>query len=129
MRARIAILHGGWSAERPVSLVSGKAVAEALRERGHDAYLVDVQRDLPALLKALDPRPDAVFNALHGHGGEDGTIQGVLDMLRLPYTHSGILASSVAMSKPAAKRLLATFGVPSPRGVLAPRNEVATRHV
>ncbi|HET8729004.1 MAG TPA: D-alanine--D-alanine ligase [Alphaproteobacteria bacterium] len=127
--ARVAILHGGWSAERPVSLVSGQAVETALKGRGHDTYLVDVGRDLPALLRALEPKPDLVFNALHGHGGEDGTIQGVLDMLGLPYTHSGVLPSAVAMSKPMTKRVLATHGVPSPEGLVARRDDVATRHV
>lgn len=129
MAKRIAILHGGWSAERPVSLVSGAAVAEALKERGHDAHLIDVTRDLPALIDALTPRPAIVFNALHGHGGEDGTIQGVLDMLGLPYTHSGLLPSAIAMSKPMTKRLLAGHGVRSPKGVVAPRDRVATSHV
>lgn len=129
MAKRIAILHGGWSAERPVSLVSGAAVAEALKERGHDSYLIDVTRDLPALIDALTPRPSIVFNALHGHGGEDGTIQGVLDMLGLPYTHSGLLPSAIAMSKPVTKRLLAAHGVRSPKGIVAPRDHVATSHV
>jgi D-alanine-D-alanine ligase len=129
MAKRVAILHGGWSAERDVSLVSGKAVERALKGRGHDVRLIDVKRDLPALLRALEPRPDVVFNALHGHGGEDGTIQAVLDMLGLPYTHSGVLPSAVAMSKPMTKRVLASHGVPSPRGIVAPRDEVATRHV
>jgi len=127
--ARVAVLYGGWSAERPVSQMSGKAVEKALRSRGHDAYLVDVTRDLPALIRALDPRPDVVFNALHGQGGEDGTIQGVLDMLGLPYTHSGVLASAIAMSKPVTKRLLEGLGVRTPRGIVVPRDEVATRHV
>lgn len=81
---RVAVLKGGWSAEREVSLVSGREVAKALREEGYDAYEVDVTRDLDRLLAALTPRPDVVFNALHGRGGEDGTIQGVLEFLRLP---------------------------------------------
>jgi D-alanine-D-alanine ligase len=120
----VAVLMGGWSAERAVSLVSGKAVADALEKSGYTVTRIDVQRDLPALLAALTPRPDAVFNALHGRGGEDGCIQGVLEMMEIPYTHSGVLASSIAMDKPAAKALLATIGVPSPQGVLVERDDL-----
>lgn len=118
----VAVLMGGWSAEREVSLVSGAAVARALEEEGYQVTVVDVQRDLAGLMTALsDPRPDAVFNALHGRGGEDGAIQGVLEFLGLPYTHSGVLASAVAMDKPMTKRLLETVGVRSPKGVVLER--------
>ena len=89
---RVTVLHGGFSTEREVSLSSGAQVAVALREAGFDVSLIDVTEDLPALLAALSPRPDAVFNALHGRFGEDGAIQGVLDWLGIPYTHSGVRA-------------------------------------
>ena len=114
----VAVVMGGWSAERPVSLVSGEACAQALDEAGYCVTRIDVTHDLPALLEALTPPPDAVFNALHGRGGEDGCIQGVLEMLRIPYTHSGVRASSIAMDKPATKRLLQTVGIASPEGVV-----------
>ncbi|HRJ62410.1 MAG TPA: D-alanine--D-alanine ligase [Azospirillaceae bacterium] len=118
----VAVLMGGWSAEREVSLVSGAAAARALEEEGYQVTVIDVQRDLAGLMAALsDPRPDAVFNALHGRGGEDGTIQGVLEFMGLPYTHSGVLASAVAMDKPMTKRLLATVGVRSPQGLVLER--------
>lgn len=118
----VAVLMGGWSAEREVSLVSGAAAARALEEEGYQVTVIDVQRDLAGLMAALsDPRPDAVFNALHGRGGEDGTIQGVLEFLGVPYTHSGVLASAVAMDKPMTKRLLATVGVRSPQGLVLER--------
>ncbi|WP_026871589.1 D-alanine--D-alanine ligase [Inquilinus limosus] len=130
MQARsVAVLYGGWSAEREVSLVSGKAVAMALRDRGHRVQLIDVGRDLDALLRALRPAPDVVFNALHGKGGEDGTVQGVLDMLGLPYTHSGVRASAIAMSKPLTKLVLASAGVRTVRGAVAPPQQVAERHL
>ena len=97
MSKRVAVLMGGWSAEREVSLNSGAMCAKALERSGYDVVAIDVQRDMNALLAALDPRPDAVFNALHGRFGEDGTFQGLLDVLQIPYTHSGLLASAVAM--------------------------------
>src|SRR5579871_6381007 len=111
-KRKIAVLMGGWSAEREVSLSSGKECAAALRQRGYDVRTIDVSRDLEALAAALKPRPDVVFNALHGRGGEDGTVQGVLEFLRIPYTHSGVLASAVAMDKPMAKAVFAKAGLP-----------------
>lgn len=129
MKKAVAVLHGGWSAEREVSLVSGRAVAAALRERGHRVDLIDVSRDLEALLRALRPAPDIVFNALHGKGGEDGTIQGVLDMLGLPYTHSGVRPSAIAMSKPATKQVLGAVGVRTARGVVAKPERVIEGHL
>ncbi|NJO55085.1 MAG: D-alanine--D-alanine ligase [Rhodospirillales bacterium] len=105
MSIRVAVLMGGWSSERDVSLVSGAAVADALRQGGYAVEAIDVHRDPKKLLSSLDPRPDVVFNALHGRYGEDGCIQGVLDILGVPYTHSGLLASALAMNKPMAKRL------------------------
>jgi D-alanine-D-alanine ligase len=121
---RVAVLKGGWSAEREVSLSSGRDVAKALRGEGYDVYEIDVTRDLDKLVGALTPRPDAVFNALHGRGGEDGTVQGVLEFLRLPYTHSGLLASALAMDKPAAKAVFAAAGLPLARGKVVKRADL-----
>lgn len=112
MTAHVAVLMGGWSAEREVSLVSGASCAKALQDAGYQVTTIDVQRDVGALITRLYPRPDAVFNALHGRFGEDGCIQGLLDILGIPYTHSGVLASAVAMDKPMAKRLFAAEGIP-----------------
>jgi D-alanine-D-alanine ligase len=109
---RIAVLQGGISAEREVSLNSGKQVMAALRAAGFEVFAVDVTADLGALIAALAPRPDAVFNALHGRFGEDGCIQGVLDYLDIPYTHSGVRASALAMDKAAAKAVFAQAGLP-----------------
>ncbi|CAK0761146.1 D-alanine--D-alanine ligase [uncultured Gammaproteobacteria bacterium] len=115
---QVAVLMGGWSAEREVSLIGGASVVKALIEAGYRVSVVDVHRDLDALLKALTPRPDVVFNVLHGRGGEDGHIQGVLEFLHIPYTHSGLRASAVAMDKALTKQILANAGVRSPRGVV-----------
>ena len=109
--SHVAVLMGGWSAEREVSLVSGAAVANALKRLGHQVTTIDVQRDVGALLTRLFPKPDCVFNALHGRFGEDGCIQGLLNILDIPYTHSGVLASSLAMDKPAAKNVFKAVGI------------------
>jgi len=122
---RVAVLMGGASAEREVSLVSGKACAEALRTEGYDVTTIDAGRDVAALIAALDPRPDVVFNALHGRYGEDGCIQGVLNLMGIPYTHSGLLASALAMDKPMAKRIFAAAGLRCPGGQLVTREEFA----
>lgn len=119
MRRDVALVMGGWSPEREVSLSSGRECAKALEARGYRVRTIDTEGDLPALLRALEPRPDVVFNALHGIGGEDGTIQGVFEMLRLPYTHSGVLASALAMHKPTAKAIFAQAGLPVVDGVVA----------
>jgi D-alanine-D-alanine ligase len=111
MSRRVAVLMGGWSSERAVSLVSGAAVAKALAEAGYQVELIDVQPDPGELLARLTPRPDVVFNALHGRYGEDGCIQGLLNILRIPYTHSGLLASAMAMHKPTAKQMFADAGI------------------
>jgi D-alanine-D-alanine ligase len=105
----VAVLMGGWSAEREVSLVSGEAAVAALRERGWRVSALDVGRDLPARLAEL--RPDVVYNALHGRHGEDGTVQGLLEVMGIPYSHSGVLASALAMNKAMAKRLFASAGL------------------
>ncbi len=109
---RVAVLHGGMSAEREVSLRSGAQVMEALRTAGFEVVPVVVGEDLGQLIAALSPPPDVVFNALHGRFGEDGTIQGVLDYLGIPYTHSGVRASAMAMDKAAAKAVFAAAGLP-----------------
>jgi len=123
----VAVLMGGWSPEREVSLSSGYECAKALADRGYAVRVIDVSRDLPALLRALEPCPDVIFNALHGIGGEDGTIQGVFEMLRIPYTHSGVLASSLAMHKPTAKSIFRAVGLPVVEGVVAGLEELALR--
>jgi D-alanine-D-alanine ligase len=113
---RVAVLFGGMSAEREVSLASGRKVITALAEAGYDVVPIEVGDDLRAVIAALDPRPDAVFNALHGRFGEDGAIQGVLDWLGIPYTHSGVRASALAMDKAAARAIFAAAGLPIARG-------------
>ncbi|HWA81397.1 MAG TPA: D-alanine--D-alanine ligase [Acetobacteraceae bacterium] len=115
---RVAILQGGISPEREVSLSSGEQVSAALREAGFDVVPITVGEDLPALIAALTPPPDVVFNALHGRFGEDGAIQGVLDWLGIPYTHSGVRASALAMDKVAAKAAFAAADLPVARHVL-----------
>jgi D-alanine-D-alanine ligase len=112
MTRHVAVLMGGWSAEREVSLASGAACAKALKQAGFDVTPIDVQRDMGALITRLYPKPDAVFNALHGRWGEDGCVQGLLNILGIPYTHSGLMASALAMDKPTAKRLFEDAGLP-----------------
>lgn len=124
MSRKVAVLMGGWSAEREVSLVSGAAVSRGLKEAGHNVITIDVQRDMGVLLTRLFPRPDVVFNALHGRFGEDGCVQGLLDILDIPYTHSGLLASAVAMDKPMAKRLFAAAGIKVAEDKIVTREEV-----
>jgi D-alanine-D-alanine ligase len=126
MSKTVALLMGGWSPEREVSLSSGRECAKALVDHGYRVKAVDVGHDLPDLLKALEPRPDVIFNALHGVGGEDGTLQAVFEMLRIPYTHSGVLASALAMHKPTAKTLFRAAGLPvADGGVFLPEELAA----
>lgn len=122
MSTVVAVLAGGWSVEREVSLVTGEAVHQALLSRGTDARLVDVGRDIGQVLAEL--KPDVVFNALHGRFGEDGTIQGLLEILGLPYTHSGVTASALAMDKPVSRELFTAAGLPVPDGVVVARDEL-----
>jgi D-alanine-D-alanine ligase len=122
---RVAVLYGGISAEREVSLSSGKQVIAALHSAGFAVTPVEVGADLRAVLAALDPAPDAVFNALHGRFGEDGAIQGVLDWLGIPYTHSGVRASSLAMDKAAAKAVFCAAGLPVARGRVVDVSDLA----
>ncbi|MGH6976921.1 MAG: D-alanine--D-alanine ligase [Stellaceae bacterium] len=125
----VAVLMGGWTAEREVSLVSGRECAKALTGLGYEVCSIDVTRDLAAMVRALTPAPDVVFNALHGRGGEDGTVQGVLEFLRVPYTHSGVLASAVAMDKPTARSVFAAAGLPLAEGRVVTRDEIAAGDV
>jgi len=127
MAKHVAVLMGGWSQEREVSLSSGRGCARALREAGYEVTEVDVDRDIAARLTEL--RPDVAFNALHGRVGEDGTIQGVLEVLGIPYTHSGVLSSALAMDKHQAKVIFKASGIPVTDHVIANRADVARSHV
>jgi len=119
---------GGWSAEREVSLRSGKACADALERLGsYRVSRIDVTRDIAATLKAL--KPDCALNVLHGRPGEDGTLQGLLEIIGIPYTHSGVMASAVAMQKDIAKTVLKAANVPVPGGMVVTRQEAAARHL
>ena len=111
MNGHVAVLMGGWSKEREVSLVSGAAVATALKDTGFQVTEIDVHQDAATLLTQLYPIPDKVFNALHGRFGEDGCVQGFLNILGVPYTHSGVLASALAMDKPMSKRVFKEVGI------------------
>lgn len=126
MSKRIAVLKGGLSSERDVSLVSGAACAKALREQGYEVSEIDAAHNLWDQLHEADP--DVIFNALHGDWGEDGRVQGVLDMFGAPYTHSGVMASALAMDKHRAKAVLRDVGVNVPEGILVPRLEAAADH-
>jgi D-alanine-D-alanine ligase len=123
----VAVLMGGWSAEREVSLNSGKACADAAERAGYRVSRVDVTRDIAATLRAL--KPDTALNVLHGRPGEDGTLQGMLEILAIPYSHSGVLASALAMQKDIAKTVLKAAGVPVPGGMVASRAEAAKQHL
>ncbi len=127
MSKHVAVLMGGWSAEREVSLRSGKACAKALRDEGFRVTELDVDLDIAQRLAEL--KPDVAFNALHGKVGEDGTIQGVLEVLGIPYTHSGVLASALAMNKQQAKIVMAAAGIPVAEGRVVTRQEAAKAHV
>lgn len=124
---RVAVLMGGPSAEREVSLTSGKECAAALKDEGFEVIEVDAGPDLCARLDEI--KPEVVFNALHGRWGEDGCVQGMLEWLGLPYTHSGVLASALAMDKQRSKQVFAAAGLPVVDSVIASRDEVKTRHV
>ena len=119
----VAVLMGGWSPEREVSLVSGAQCAAALRELGYQVSEIDVARDLHDVLSAL--KPDVCFNALHGVGGEDGEVQGLLEVLQIPYTHSGVRASSLAMDKHLSKQIFAQSGLPVAESLLLEKGLVS----
>ena len=123
----VAVLMGGRSAEREVSLVSGRECARALRQAGYRVITVDCDRGLSAQL--IEIKPDVAFNALHGRWGEDGCVQGILEWLSIPYTHSGVLASALAMDKARTKEAYIAVGLPVVPSVLAPRDVVSAGHV
>ena len=123
----VAVLMGGWSAEREVSLRSGKACADALESAGYKVARVDASRDLAKEIERV--APEVCFNALHGRWGEDGCVQGLLEVLEIPYTHSGVLASALAMHKERAKQVMRASGIPVPDGKVVARSEAARAHV
>jgi D-alanine-D-alanine ligase len=127
MSKHVAVLMGGWSAERDISLRSGRACAEALTRSGCRVTPIDVGRDIAAVLATV--KPDVALNVLHGRPGEDGTLQGLLEIAGIPYTHSGVLASALAMQKDMAKAVLHAAGVPVPEGTVVSRFEAAKAHV
>ena len=129
MTKHVAVLMGGWSAEREVSLMSGAAVTRALNDQGFDVTAIDVQRDMGTLLTRLYPKPDIIFNTLHGRFGEDGCVQGLLDILNIPYTHSGLLASALAMDKVMAKRIFQMAGIQVADHVIASSQTLSKTHV
>jgi D-alanine-D-alanine ligase len=126
MSKHVAVLMGGWSAEREVSLRSGRACADAAERAGFRVTRVDVGRDIANVLTTL--KPDAALNVLHGRPGEDGTLQGILEILGIPYSHSGVMASAVAMQKDVAKVVMKAGGVPVPDGRVVSRHEAAKSH-
>ena len=127
MDKHVAVLMGGWSAEREVSLRSGKACADALARLGYRVTRIDVGRDIASVLDTV--KPDVALNVLHGRPGEDGTLQGLLEIVGIPYSHSGVLASALAMQKDMAKAVFGAAGVPVPEGIVADRLEAAKRHL
>jgi D-alanine-D-alanine ligase len=127
MAKHVAVLMGGWSAERDVSLRSGKACADALERRGYRVTAIDVTRAVAAALTAA--KPDVALNVLHGRPGEDGTLQGLLEILGIPYSHSGVLASALAMQKDYAKAAFRAAGVPVAEDRVVSRFEAAKAHV
>jgi D-alanine-D-alanine ligase len=126
MPKHVAVLMGGWSAEREVSLRSGRACADALARVGYTVTRIDVGRDIASVLAMV--KPDVALNVLHGRPGEDGTLQGMLEILGIPYSHSGVMSSALAMQKDFAKIQLAAAGIPVPEGIIASRFDIAKAH-
>lgn len=126
----VVVLKGGWCAERPVSLVSGEAAAKALREEGFDVEEIDVSRRIVDDLRSAfaGAGPFIVFNALHGPFGEDGRIQSILEVMNIPYTHSGVLASALAMDKVRTKAVLRDAGLPVPDGAVVQLSQLTGEH-
>ena len=133
MAKTVALLVGGWNAERDVSINKGKHVEAALREAGYDLKVIEVTKDIQKLLNDLTPqgknKPDAVFNNIYGRIGEDGILQGLLTLLEIPYTHSGVMASAIGMDKPMSKLMAQNVGVPVAKGRLATKEEVLAESV
>ncbi|MXP10122.1 D-alanine--D-alanine ligase [Pseudoblastomonas halimionae] len=124
-RLHVAVLMGGWANERPVSLMSGEGVAKALEAKGHTVTRIDMDRQIAARL--ADAAPDVVFNALHGVPGEDGSVQGMLDLMGIPYTHAGLAASVIAIDKQLTKQALVPHGIPMPGGRIVKSAEIHQR--
>ena len=124
---RVAVVYGGWSSERPVSLSSGQKMAAAAREGGYDVVEVDATPDLSVQLRAA--APDIILNGLHGPWGEDGCVQGIFEWLGLPYSHSGVLASALAMDKQRSKAAFEAAGLPTVHSVIAPADDERAAHV
>ncbi len=124
-KLHVAVLMGGWSSERPVSLMSGNGVADALEARGHRVTRIDMDRNVAARL--AETAPDVVFNALHGTPGEDGTVQGMMDLMGLTYTHSGLATSVIAIDKELTKQALVPHGIPMPGGRIVETSELYLR--
>ncbi len=124
-KLHIAVLLGGWSSERPVSLMSGEGVAKALESRGHKVTRIDMGRDVA--IRLAETTPDVVFNALHGAPGEDGTVQGMMDLMGLTYTHSGLATSVIAIDKELTKQALVPHGIPMPGGRIVETSELYQR--
>ncbi|MDB5725171.1 MAG: D-alanine--D-alanine ligase [Novosphingobium sp.] len=124
-KLHVAVLMGGWSSERPVSLMSGGGVAAALEARGHEVTRIDMGRDVA--MKLAEAKPDVVFNALHGTPGEDGTVQGMMDLMGLTYTHSGLATSVIAIDKELTKQALVPHGIPMPGGRIVECEELYRR--
>lgn len=133
MKKNVALLVGGWSAEREVSLFKGEHIACALKEEGYNVTVIDVTHDIAKLINDLMPqgkaKPDAVFNNLYGRGGEDGVIQGILEALQIPYSHSGVMASAIGMDKPMAKRIATSIGIRCADGKVASKEDVLAENV
>lgn len=124
-KLHVAVLMGGWANERPVSLMSGEGVAKALEERGHRVTRIDMDRHVAA--RIAEAAPDVVFNALHGVPGEDGTVQGMLDLMGVPYTHSGLVTSVIAIDKQLTKQALVPNSIPMPGGRIVKSAELHER--
>ncbi|MES2905854.1 MAG: D-alanine--D-alanine ligase, partial [Pseudomonadota bacterium] len=127
MTRHVAVIMGGWSSEREVSLNSGAQCAEAIESLGFRVTRIDMQRDIGQALEKV--KPDVAFLALHGSPGEDGTVQGLLELMGIPYTHSGVLSSALAMDKSQAKIVLEKAGVPVAQGKIVQRRDAAKKHV
>ncbi len=128
-KKHITVLLGGWNAEAEVSRSSGKNVRTSLKELGYDITVIDIPRCPRALLNLIPEKTDVIFNALHGHGVEDGNLQGLLNLLGIPYTHSGLLSSALAMNKPMAKRIFSQNNILCPEGYLLPIEKIRQKHV
>ncbi len=130
MTKKVAVLMGGISSERKVSISSGKNVLTALKEAGYEAFSLDISRDLKPFIETLEKeKPDVVFNALHGQYGEDGCVQGILDLLQIPYTHSGRMSSALAMNKVMTKKVLKMAGLPMADDKIVTKEEILKKHV